>query len=212
MSTTFAMVDLKISNIQSVKEAFRRVGAEVEIITSPHDIEQAKSVILPGIGAFGDGMESLSDQQLIDPLRHHALTLKKPIIGICLGMQLLTEQGEEHGLHTGLDIIKGRAGKLTAQPGLRVPNMGWCDVTIKNPKSILFSSQSAATPIFYFAHSFHVECQNSEDAIATLDFGTPITAAIERGNIFGLQFHPEKSQSAGLEVLEAFCRHVSRLS
>jgi imidazole glycerol-phosphate synthase subunit HisH len=205
------MVDLKISNIQSVREAFQRVGAAIQIVSSPQDVERASAVILPGVGAFGDGMESLSDQQLIEPLRRHALTLNKPLLGVCLGMQLLAESSHEHGLHEGLGIIKGRTEKLEAnQPGLRVPNMGWCDVTIQSPQSVLFAKHRTSDPIFYFAHSFHLHCADTQDVAATLDFGGEVTAAIEHGNIFGLQFHPEKSQSAGLEVLEAFCQHIAQ--
>jgi glutamine amidotransferase len=210
-SHLFVMVDLKISNLQSVREAFRRVGAEVTMANGPQDIESAEAVILPGVGAFGDGMESLSDQGLIGPLRAHALEKKKPLIGICLGMQLLAGRSEEFGLHEGLGLIGGQVVRLEATgPGLRVPNMGWCDVAIQNPNSQLFAGfRRQPDPIFYFAHSYHLECADGEDMAGALDFGQPITAAIERDNLFGLQFHPEKSQGAGLEVLSAFCRYAA---
>lgn len=203
----FAMVDLKISNLQSVREAFRRVGAQIEMVSQPEDIERASAVILPGIGAFGDGMESLRAQGLIPALRHHAFETKKPTFGICLGMQLLADQGEEYGLHQGLGLLHARAVRLREKPGLRIPNMGWCDVAIANSNSVLFARNSNGQP-FYFAHSYYVDCADPHDMVATLDYGGPLTAAIEHENLFGIQFHPEKSQEAGLDLLESFTRHV----
>lgn len=203
----FAMVDLKISNLQSVREAFRRVGAQIEMVSGPEDIERASAVILPGIGAFGDGIESLSDQGLIPTLRRHALEAKKPIFGICLGMQLVADQGEEYGLHQGLGLIRARTVRLPEKPGMRTPNMGWCDVTIASTNNILFAQNMDGQP-FYFAHSYYLDCADQQDVIATLDYGGPLTAAIKHENIFGIQFHPEKSQEAGLDLLESFTNYV----
>jgi imidazole glycerol-phosphate synthase subunit HisH len=212
MTAMLAMIDLKISNIQSMKEAFKRVKADVKMVSSPDDIEAATAVIIPGVGAFEKGMGSLREQNLIEPLREHALKKGKPIIGICLGMQLLAESSSEHGNHQGLGFIKGKVTQLIAQePFLRVPNMGWCNVTPCRP-STLFEPNRATEPILYFAHSYHLVCDNPEDVSAVIDYGGTITAAIQRDNIFGLQFHPEKSQSAGLEILHGFCAHIQQTS
>jgi imidazole glycerol-phosphate synthase subunit HisH len=204
-----AMIDMDMGNLQSVREALQRIGASVKVTDRPEDVEQADAVILPGVGAFGDGMTSLHVKRLVEPLRLHAFEKKRPILGICIGMQLMADEGEEHGLHKGLGMIRGRVVRLNpTEEGCRVPNMGWCDVKFKNSESKLFGGfqQSEA---FYFAHSYHLQCSDSEDVAATIDYGSPLTAAIEHDNIFGVQFHPEKSQDAGLNVLASFIKYVS---
>lgn len=206
-----AMIDMDMGNLQSVRQAFERVGAPVQIVTRPEDIDGAIGVILPGVGAFGDGMASLRRKGLIDPLRRHALDRKKPLLGICIGMQLLAERGEEHGSHTGLGFIRGAVRRLNpAVAGYRVPNMGWCDVEAK-AAGVLFRDVPERES-FYFAHSYHVECADPHDVAASIEYGgRRVTAAVERGNLFGVQFHPEKSQDAGLGVLAAFVQHVRRV-
>lgn len=204
------MIDMDMGNLQSVLEALKRIGAEVKVTTSARDVESAEAVILPGVGAFGDGMASLHANNLVGPLRRHALEEKKPLLGICIGMQLLVNEGEEHGLTAGLGLIRGRVVRLApTEPGCRVPNMGWCDVTVVNPKAKLLANLTNIEA-FYFAHSFHVQCSNASDVAATIDYSGRVTAAIERANIFGVQFHPEKSQDAGLNVLAAFVQHASQ--
>lgn len=204
-----ALVDMAMGNLQSVLEAFQRVGGKVTVTTRVEDVEQADAVILPGVGAFGDGMTSLRRNRLVEPLCRHVRDKKKPLLGICLGMQLLAEEGEEHGNHKGLGLIWGRVMKLKpSEKNCRVPNMGWCDVHVNNPKGSFFST-FVDGDAFYFAHSYHMECGNPEDVAATIQYGGQrLTAAVERGNLFGVQFHPEKSQDAGLNVLAAF---VNRL-
>jgi imidazole glycerol-phosphate synthase subunit HisH len=202
------MIDLGVSNLRSVLSAFERVGARVSVAASPADLEAADAVVLPGVGAFGDGMESLRRQGLVDPLRRAVRERGQPVFGICLGMQLLAEEGEEHGRHEGLGLLPGRVARLPAVPGLRVPNMGWCDVAVRNASSPLFAAAPPA-PCFYFAHSYHLQCAEAGDVAATVDFGSPLTAAVTRGALFGIQFHPEKSQAHGLDLLASFCRHVA---
>ncbi|MDP3181328.1 MAG: imidazole glycerol phosphate synthase subunit HisH [Desulfobaccales bacterium] len=206
-----AIIDLKnMGNIQSVLGAFQRVGATVAIVTSPEELERARAVVLPGVGAFGEGMASLKRLGLVQALKEHALNKQKPLLGICLGMQLLAEEGLEHGRHAGLGFLPGRVVPLPPRvEGCRIPNMGWCDVTLSRPDSRLFAA-TRNHEAFYFAHSFYFKCLNPGDVAATIDYGGPITAAVERGNLFGMQFHPEKSQEAGLDLLYHFCRHVRR--
>jgi glutamine amidotransferase len=206
-----AMIDMGIGNLRSVLEAFRRVGSEVVVTARPEDIERASAVILPGVGAFGDGMASLRQQGLADALRRNAIDGKKPLIGICLGMQLLAEEGEEHGNHKGLGLVPSRVVRLRPTgPEFRVPNMGWCDVTFSGSRGILFDGLRDGES-FYFAHSYHLQCSDQADVAATIEYGgSCLTAAIQRENIFGVQFHPEKSQDAGLNVLASFLRYVER--
>ena len=208
-----AMVNMDLGNLQSVLEAFRRVGAEVSVTARADEIERAAAVILPGVGAFGDGMESLRRKGLVEPLRAHALERNKPLFGICLGMQLLADEGEEHGLHQGLGLLRGRAVRLKPSGRAdRIPNMGWCDARIVKPGSVLLENVRDGES-FYFAHSYHVECRTPDDVAATIEYGGDrVVAAIERGNLFGVQFHPEKSQEAGLNLLQSFCKHMQRIS
>jgi glutamine amidotransferase len=203
------MIDMNLGNLQSVVQAFRTVGAEVTVTSRPADVRRAAAVILPGVGAFGDGMASLRAAGLIDALRGHVLGEGRPLLGICLGMQLLAEEGEEHGLHRGLGLVPGRCVRLVPGAGERVPNIGWCDVRVARPGSVLFHGAREAA-CFYFAHGYHVHCADTADIAATLPRGgSAVTAAVERGALFGVQFHPEKSQDAGLELLAAFCRHAA---
>lgn len=199
------MVDMGMGNLQSVVEAFRRVGAEVRTTDRPEQIDRAEAIILPGVGAFGDAMKRLRTGGLVEPLRRHAVERGRPLFGICLGMQLLADVSEEHGTHDGLGLIGGRVVPLKAtQPGFRVPNMGWCDVTPAGNGAGFTTGAS-----FYFAHSYHLVCSEGGDVAGTIDYsGRPLTVAIERGNIFAAQFHPEKSQEAGLDLLERMTRRL----
>lgn len=203
-----AMIDMGVGNLGSVLQAFRRIGTPVTVTTAPADVASARAVILPGVGAFGDGMACLKQHGLIEPLREHALA-GKPLLGICLGMQLLAETSEEHGHHEGLGLVRGRVVRLSpTDRTCRVPNMGWCDVRLENLRSVLFTGLSRSET-FYFAHSYHLECDDRADVAATLSYGSArVTAAVEAGCLFGVQFHPEKSQDAGFLILAAFVNHV----
>lgn len=204
-----AVVNSGIANIGSVLNAFRRIGAPVSVTTDAAGVHAASALVLPGVGAFADGMDSLRRHGLVQPIRD-AAARGTPILGICLGMQLLADQSEEFGRHEGLGLIHGRVVRLEPNgPGQRVPNIGWCDMTIA-PKARLFQ-QLGASSSFYFVHSYHLVCADPADVVATLAFGSAtLTAAVERGNVFGAQFHPEKSQDAGLSLLASFARRVNR--
>src|SRR5262245_27299469 len=165
-----ALIDLNLGNLQSVLGAFELLGARPRVTRRPEEVERAEAVILPGVGAFGDGMASLREQGLLEPLRGHARA-GKPLLGICLGMQLLAEQGEEHGLHEGLGLVPGRVVRLQpAEKGWRVPNMGWCDVAVSRPDSVLFRAVPAGES-FYFAHSYHLRCADPAAVSATIRYG-----------------------------------------
>ena len=200
------MIDLGIGNVQSVRLAFERVGAKVMLTSNPVDVQEARAVILPGVGAFGDGMSALTTLGLVEPLRQH-VERRRPLFGICLGMQLLAEEGEEHGRHTGLGFIKGRVVRLApTTPEARVPNMGWCDVTGAGAAAF---GKGEVRESFYFAHSYHFVCSDPTDVAASIDYGGQrVVAGIERGNIFAVQFHPEKSQHSGLDLLARYCRSL----
>ncbi len=198
------MVDTEASNLESVLGSLRRVGVTPAITQSAEDIQKASLIILPGVGAFAQGMNSLRSKGLVDVLRHRILTNRIPVIGICLGMQMLADTSEEHGRHEGLGIIKGDVLRLHATaPGFRVPNVGWCD-TQPTRAGRLFPDPSDMQS-YYYIHSYHLKCADPSDAAATIDFGgQSIVVAVERGNIFGVQFHPEKSQDSGLDLLDGF--------
>ena len=194
------VVDLGVSNVRSVERAFRRVGAEVRLTTAAADVERAASVVLPGVGAFRDGMERLHELGLVEPLRAVA-DRGTAVTGICLGMQLLAEESDEHGRHEGLGVVPGRVVRLNAdRPGWRIPNIGWSDLTIERDNDLVPSSLSGRAA--YFVHSYHLECRDTADVVATTEFsGRQVAAAVERGNVRGVQFHPEKSQDVGLAIL-----------
>ena len=202
------IIDMAVGNVGSVLEAFRRVGAVVEIARAGNELAEADMVILPGVGAFGDGMRSLEQQKLIDPLRRFAADNRGLLLGICLGMQLLAERGFEYGEHRGLGLIRGSAVRLqAADPSARVPNVGWRDVTVTRPSTWLGEMRTGSC--FYFAHSYWLEPSDSNDVAATFDHGVPNTAAVESKNVVGVQFHPEKSQDAGLDLLASMVHKMS---
>lgn len=200
------VIDLGISNIGSVLRAFQRVGSAPALLDDARAVAAAQAIVLPGVGAFGDGMAALQSRGLAAPLQE-AARAGKPILGFCLGMQLLADSSEEYGQHRGLGLIPGKVVRLVPGAGERVPNIGWCDVTAR-PGARLFRDTPRDTP-FYFVHSYHLQCADPGHTAATIAFGnTPVTVAVEHGNIFGLQCHPEKSQDAGLGVLDAFLAMV----
>jgi glutamine amidotransferase len=203
-----ALVDLKISNLGSVLEAFRRIGAPPTHPATAGTLSAASAVVLPGVGAFGDGMNSLREQGLVEPIRQ-AAARRVPVLGICLGMQLLADQSEEHGHHPGLGLIPGNVRKLApTQAGFRVPNIGWCDVR-PTRRGELFPDE--ATGCFYHVHSFHLIPADTGNVAGTMEYsGSEVVSAVERGNVMGVQFHPEKSQDDGLRLLARFFAFLRR--
>ena len=197
-------VDMKTSNLASLLNAFRHVGADVAVTDDPTTVADAKVILLPGVGAFERAMNSLKTHGLVDVLRHKALRERTPFFGICLGMQLMAQESEEHGLHEGLALLDARVVRLApTDPACRVPNVGWCDVCRARGYTLFPPDQPDAA--FYFVHSFHMQCRSKDAIAATIEFsGDDIVVAVEQDNLFGCQFHPEKSQDAGLDLIHRF--------
>ena len=202
MTAEIVIVDMQISNLASVLQALQQIGAPSHDFATPENILSARAILLPGVGAFGDGMASLRQKQLDDPIRR-AAQRGTPIFGICLGMQLLAHHSEEFGSHSGLGLLEGRVTRLNpTEKDFRVPNIGWCDVRATRP-STLFPKAEAGC--YYHVHSYHFVPRDKSVTTGTIDYsGTPHVVAIEAGNLFGVQFHPEKSQDDGLRVLANF--------
>jgi len=193
------LIDSGICNLTSVIRAFEMVGAPVTAATRPEQLEAATAIVLPGVGAFGDGMDGLVKRGFVEPLRR-AVAGGTPLLGICLGMQLLLEESEEHGRHAGLGLLPGRVVRLVAdQPGFRVPNIGWCDVT-PTRAGTLFPDASAVAA-YYFVHSYHVQTSPDHVAAEIYFSGRKVAVALESGSVCGVQFHPEKSQDVGIDLL-----------
>jgi glutamine amidotransferase len=194
-----AVIDINISNIGSVMEAFQRIGLKTQLTSAAADVTKANAIILPGVGSFRDGMARLGELGLVEPLRS-ATSAGKPIFGICLGMQLMAETGEEFGTHKGLGLLPGSVVRLPEEPTVRIPNIGWCDVE-PTRASTLFP-EDAPTRSFYFVHSYHLMPSDPKVTSAVVKTGkSDIVAAIEHKNLSAVQFHPEKSQDAGLDLL-----------
>ena len=194
-----AIIDYGMGNLRSVQKALEKVGAETLITQNPVDIQNAEKIVLPGVGAMQPAMQKLQELKLIDPIKE-AIHLGKPFLGICLGLQLLFEKSFEGGEVEGLGIFPGTVERFTS---LKVPHMGWNQIKIKNAECPLFSGVESLSN-FYFCHSYFVNPQNPSIIAAATDYGLEFASAVARDNIFGVQFHPEKSQNLGLEILKNF--------
>lgn len=206
------IIDLNIGNLQSVANAFKRVGSEVSVARTADAAERAQILVLPGVGAFERAMDRLNEHRFGPVVRRHALERRRPLIGICLGMQLLADRSYEHGRSEGLGIIGGEVVQLESHPPVyRVPNIGW--TAVKAAKLSPMFPANVDGQSFYHVHSYHLVCKDPKDVAATFDFGgLPIVTAIERENIFGVQFHPEKSQDVGLNLLHSLLLHIKSTS
>ena len=196
------IVDYGMGNLGSISNMFQKVGAKATISSRVEDILAAEKLILPGVGAFDHGMNALADRGLIPPLNNKVLEQKTPCLGICLGMQLLTLSSEE-GVAAGLGWVPARTVRFQFNNGenLKIPHMGWNSVR-PAPKSRLFFGLES--PRFYFVHSYFVQCENAEDIAAEASYGQVFIAAVEHENIFGVQFHPEKSHKHGMALMRNF--------
>lgn len=196
-----AIVDYGMGNLRSLRNALDYVGLEVEVVTEATAITDAKHVILPGVGAFGRAMENLRARGFVEPLRAHARA-GRPLLGICLGMQLLASRSFEFGDHEGLDLVPGTVIPFEPSQAFPVPHVGWNDVRFSKKHPAFANAKKDVD--YYFVHSFHFVADDPADVIATSDYGPPFTAIVGRGSILGTQFHPEKSQAGGLALLEGF--------
>lgn len=194
------IIDYGVGNLFSLRSSFAAIGVEAFVSGDAGELAKADRLILPGVGAFGDAAEKLRATGLDAFVREQAAA-GKPLMGICLGMQLLFERSYEYGDHEGLGLLKGQVVGMSGRlpEGLKIPHMGWNALKLTKPAKLLEEGSYV-----YFVHSFYAE--NCEDSIAAVtDYGIPITAAVEKGNIFGCQFHPEKSGNVGLAILKKFC-------
>ena len=196
-----AIVDYDAGNLKSVEKALVFLGDKPVITRDREEILKADRVILPGVGAFGDAMDKLSGYGLVDVL-HQVAERKIPFLGICLGLQLLFESSEESPGKEGLGILPGRILRIPSGPGLKIPHMGWNSLEIK-PQSRLFQGIESGAYV-YFVHSYYLQAENEKLVSATARYGVQIHAAVERENVFGCQFHPEKSSRIGLGILKNF--------
>jgi glutamine amidotransferase len=200
-----AIINYGMGNVASVDKAIKHLGFESIITNDPLDIQQANYIILPGVGAFAQGMENLHKLGLVEILNEQVIKNKKPFLGICLGMQLIASRGFETNLTSGLDWIKGDVIKIN-ETEKSIPHLGWNEIT-ETKNSIIkdFNNKD-----FYFIHSFHFDVLNKEDIAATVNYGKNYVAAIQKDNIFATQFHPEKSQTSGLELIKSFFNYYAK--
>jgi glutamine amidotransferase len=192
-----------MGNVRSVLNALEHVGADAALAATPEDLDRADKILLPGVGAFGEAMRRLTERGVKPALDEQVLGRGKPILGICLGMQLLAETGTEFGEAKGLGYIPGRVEIIPREDRtLRLPHMGWNGLDIVKDCPLL--GGIAGDTCCYFVHSYHLKAGRPGDVSATCDYGGPVTAAVSAGHIFGTQFHPEKSQRVGLRILSNF--------
>jgi len=199
-----AIIDYGMGNIKSIANMIRKIGAEAKTISSPEELRRADKVILPGVGAFDNGMKNLKDLGLISVLNDVVLNKKIPVLGICLGMQLFTKKSEE-GKLDGLGWIDAETIRFRfdrSKENLKIPHMGWNTVKIKK-ESRLFDNMYPE-PRFYFIHSYHLICNDEKDVLTETFYGYNFVSSVQRDNIFGVQFHPEKSHKFGMQILKNF--------
>jgi imidazole glycerol-phosphate synthase subunit HisH len=202
-----AIVNYGMGNLGSVRRAFEDIGAEVYIANHPAAIYDANKIVLPGVGAFTEGMECLTNAGWASALHEVVIQQGKPLLGICLGMQMLATMGQEGGETNGLDFIPGKVQRLdTIGCKLRIPHVGWNDVRYCK-QDVLFNRIPDLSD-FYFVHSYAFVPENQEHLIATASYDCDLAAAIRNGNVFGCQFHPEKSSKAGRQLLKNFMDYV----
>lgn len=200
MNKFVAIIDYGLGNVGSVKNALDYLRVESVITDDPKLLTKSTHIILPGVGTFGEGISNLRKRGLEQVLNDLVIKKGKPFLGVCLGMQLLAEVGEENGLNKGLRWIKGRVIKINSKK-LPLPHMGWNDILVKG-NNLLF--KDVEPRIFYFVHSFALKAKNPSDVAATCEYGEKFCAAVSRGNVYGVQFHPERSQKSGLKLYENF--------
>jgi glutamine amidotransferase len=200
-----AVVDYGVSNLDSVARALEECGATPYVTADPAELKHASLMVLPGVGAFADGMRNLRARGLDQALREQVLEQGVPLLGVCLGMHLLADRGSEGGESQGLGLIPGHVEKLQPdEPGTRVPHVGWNEVHPARPSPLMEGIEDGRD--FYFVHSYHLACDDPADVLATTPYCGGIASAVQRGIVAGVQFHPEKSQKAGFALLRNFVK------
>jgi len=207
-----AIVDYGMGNLRSVQKAFERLGVAAVIVERPRELADAEAMVLPGVGAFRDAIAALRQHDLVGPIRDH-IAADKPFLGICLGLQLLFDVSFEDGEYEGLGIVPGEVVRFRSQPGLRIPHMGWNEVRqgsgVRDQGSgvRLFEGIPDGSH-FYFVHSYHVVPTDEAAIVGVTDHGGEFVSVIARGNMAATQFHPEKSQTHGLKLMENFASQL----
>ncbi len=195
------IIDYGSGNLRSVQKAFERLGAQTQITDSPQVVAEAKRLVLPGVGSFGDAMQQLHARELVQPILSH-LRADRPFFGICMGLQLLFETGWEGGHHSGLGVLDGDVARFELPAGMKIPHMGW--------NTVEWCQGDARKPsvgdghYFYFVHSYYARPRDAAIVAATSDYGGSFCSAVSRGRLFATQFHPEKSQTVGMRLLQTF--------
>lgn len=202
-SMKLVIIDYGMGNLRSVSNAFGALGCLVNVSNRPADLKTAERIVLPGVGAFGDGVRNLKTLGWIDALEEEVRHKGKPFLGLCLGMQLLATTGTEHGLHQGLNWIRGIVERISSDdPAIRVPHIGWNDVSFTKKEGLYAGLGTSC--VFYFVHSYVLRPQDPDVTSGICSYGVEFVASIETGNIWATQYHPEKSQRGGLKVLQNF--------
>jgi len=201
-----AIIDYGMGNLHSVSKAVERLGVEAKVTSDEREIMSSEGAILPGVGAFGDAMDNLRQTGLHDAVLHYAAT-GKPLLGICLGMQLLFTESEEHGNHKGLNLLPGSVVRFRGD--YKVPHMGWNRLEFRQASPLFAEVEQGHV---YFVHSYHVKPERASDLLATTDYHQQVTAIVGRDNVFGMQFHPEKSGALGIKLLGNFLRITEQTS
>jgi glutamine amidotransferase len=206
MTPSVTVIDYDLGNLHSVIKAFKHAGADVTVTSDPYQLDSADRLVLPGVGAFADGMASLKKHGLDDAIRRYFAT-SRPFLGICLGMQMLLSESEEFGLHAGLGAIPGRVVEIPREPGIKVPQVGWNRITSRPGGTFAGTILEPVPPgaMVYFVHSFTAVPAREEDRLADAVYGsTRVSAAVQAGAVVGTQFHPEKSGEVGLAIIRRF--------
>lgn len=203
-----AIIDYGMGNLRSVQKSFEKVGYQAKITDKKEELLDAVGVVLPGVGAFKDAMNNLQELDLIDTI-YQVVEEGKPFLGICLGFQLLFSESDEFGHTKGLDIVSGSVKKFPDTLGLKIPHMGWNQLNLKQDNRIY--DGLADGEFQYFVHSYYVETEDEEVIGATSDYGIEFVASIAKDNVYGAQFHPEKSSDKGLQILKNFGKIVEEV-